>query len=161
MFFFPWSRDEAEARWIQDSWSAESPIVTQWRCVKHQGGRQSQLFCSKGASKQRRFWATHVNRKWTYSLLIFLVASKICIAKSLFYYRDDLPKNLFKIIAQECKKSTSGWRASLKMVATFWTSSINNRCSKKWEILCNAPSTENPWKLSINTNSLELSYPVT
>ena len=31
---------------------------------------------------------------------------------------------------------------------------------KKWEILCNAPSTENPWKLLITTNSLELSYPV-
>ena len=44
---------------------------------------------------------------------------QICIAKSLFSYRDDLPKNLFKIIAQECKKSTSGWRASLKMVAAF------------------------------------------
>ena len=41
---------------------------------------------------------------------------QICIPKSLFSYRDDLPKNLFKIIAQECKKSTSGWRASLKMV---------------------------------------------
>ena len=32
-------------------------------------------------------------------------------------YRDDLPKNLVKIAAQECKKSTSGWRASLKNVA--------------------------------------------
>ena len=39
---------------------------------------------------------------------------QISIAKSLFSYRDNLPKNLFKIIAQECKKSTSGWRASLK-----------------------------------------------
>ena len=56
---------------------------------------------------------------------------QICVAKSLFSYRDDLPKNLFKNIAQECKKSTCGWSASLKMVATFWTSSINNRCSKK------------------------------
>ena len=31
---------------------------------------------------------------------------------------------------------------------------------KKWEILCNAPSTENPWKLLITTNTLELRYPV-
>ena len=30
---------------------------------------------------------------------------------------------------------------------------------KKWEILCNAPSTENPWKLLITTNTLELRYP--
>ena len=44
---------------------------------------------------------------------------QISIAKSFFCYRDDLHKNLVKIIAQECKKSTSGWRASLKMVAAF------------------------------------------
>ena len=31
---------------------------------------------------------------------------------------------------------------------------------KKWEILCNAPSTENPWKLLITTNTLELRYPL-
>ena len=29
---------------------------------------------------------------------------------------------------------------------------------QKWEILCNAPSTENPWKLLITTNALELIY---
>ena len=50
---------------------------------------------------------------------------QICIAKSLFCYRDDLAKNLFKIIARECKKSTSGWRESLKMVAGF--QSINQQ----------------------------------
>ena len=145
--------DEAEARWKMRT---HSGVMTLCKTP----GRQTiaTIFAPRGL--QRRFWATHVNRKWTYSLLIFLVASKICIAKSLFYYRDDLPKTLFKIIAQECKKSTSGWRASLKMVATFWTSSINNRCSKKWEILRNTPSTENPWKLLITTISLELSYSV-
>ena len=31
---------------------------------------------------------------------------------------------------------------------------------KKWEILCTAPSTENPRKLLLTTNTLELSYPV-
>ena len=30
---------------------------------------------------------------------------------------DDLPKKLFKITAQECKKPTSGWRAWLKNIA--------------------------------------------
>ena len=61
---------------------------------------------------------------------------QICIAKSLFSYRDDLPKNLFKIIAQECKKSTSGWRASLKMVAALKTSSINSRFFQKNGTYC-------------------------
>ena len=37
----------------------------------------------------------------------------------LFSYGDDLPENLFKIIAQEPKKSTSGWHASLKIDAAF------------------------------------------
>ena len=35
----------------------------------------------------------------------------ICMAKWFYSYRDDLPKGLFKITAEECKKSTSGWRA--------------------------------------------------
>ena len=33
------------------------------------------------------------------------------MAKWLYPYKDDLPKGLFKITAEDCKKSTSGWRA--------------------------------------------------
>ena len=42
-----------------------------------------------------------------------------------FSYGDDLPKNLFKVIVQECKKSPSGWRACLKMVAAFNSSHLS------------------------------------
>ena len=38
----------------------------------------------------------------------------MCIDMCLYSYRDDLPKNLFKITAQVCKKSTSSWRPLLK-----------------------------------------------
>ena len=60
--------------------------------------------------KQRRFWTKYVNRKWTFSFLVFLDATK-------FVLLDDLPKSVLKITAQECKKSTYGWRTSLKNVA--------------------------------------------
>ena len=43
---------------------------------------------------------------------------QICMAEVPYSYRDDLPKSLLKVtLAQVCKKSTSGWRASLKNVA--------------------------------------------
>ena len=67
--------------------------------------------------KQRRFWATPVNRKWAFFSFNQPWRYRIYIAKCLNSYRDDLRKNLFKITAQECKTSTSGWRASLKNVA--------------------------------------------
>ena len=38
----------------------------------------------------------------------------ICIAWFLYTRRDDLTENLGKTTAQECKKSTSGYRVSLK-----------------------------------------------
>ena len=151
---------EDEERESGDSWSAESPIEAQWRCVKHQGGRHSQLFCSYGASKKRRFWGTHVNGKWTYSLLIYLVASKLVLLR------------VFSLIETICQKICS--KSSLKSAKSplpvdarpsKWSLLFRHHQStivvpKKWEILCNAPSTENPWKLLITTNSLELSYPV-
>ena len=64
--------------------------------------------------KQRRFWATHVNRKW--GLLPFYMPGhyQICIAKFLFSYKDDLPESFNQTTTQCCKKSTSGWRPSLK-----------------------------------------------
>ena len=36
----------------------------------------------------------------------------ICIAQYLYTCRGDLIENFGKTIAQKCKKSTSGWRAS-------------------------------------------------
>ena len=64
--------------------------------------------------KQRRFWATHVNRKW--SLLHFYMPWRwqICIAKFLFSYKDHLPESFNQTTPQWCKKSTSGWLSSLK-----------------------------------------------
>ena len=64
--------------------------------------------------KRRRFWATHVNRKW--GLLPFYMPGhyQICIAEFLFSYKDDLPKGFNQTTAQCCEKSTSGWRPSLK-----------------------------------------------
>ena len=53
--------------------------------------------------KHRRFWATYVNRKWAFFSFNMLWRHQICIAKSLYYYRDDLPKSLFKITAQDAK----------------------------------------------------------
>ena len=67
--------------------------------------------------KHRRFWTTHVKRKWAFSSDNKPWRYRIYIAKCLNSYRDDLPKNLFKITAQECETSISGWRASLKNVA--------------------------------------------
>ena len=46
-----------------------------------------------------------LNKPWRY---------KICIAWFLYTCRDDLTENFGKTTAQECKKSTSGWRASFK-----------------------------------------------
>ena len=45
---------------------------------------------------------------------------QICIGKFLRPYNDDLPENLDKNTAQECKKSTSGLRASLKNAFAPW-----------------------------------------
>ena len=74
--------------------------------------------------KQRRFWVTHVTRKWAFFSFNMPWRYQICIAKCFYFHRDDLTKHLFKITAQECKKSTSGWPASLKNVAeysfSFW-----------------------------------------
>ena len=67
--------------------------------------------------KQQRFWAKHVNRKWVFFSFNIPQRHQICIAKCLYSYKDNLPKNLFKVTAQVCKKSASGWRASLKNVA--------------------------------------------
>ena len=92
-----------------------------WR----KGGLRMSLHCSLNFKtrrlsrglKHQRFWATYANRKWAFFSYYMPWRRQICVAKFLCSYRDDLLKNLFKIAAQVCKKSTSGWRASLKNVA--------------------------------------------
>ena len=53
--------------------------------------------------KQRRSWATHVNKKWTFFCFNIPLCYQISIAKCLYSYREDLPKISFKVTAQECK----------------------------------------------------------
>ena len=64
---------------------------------------------------QRRFWATHVNRKSILFLLKLPWCYQICILKCLYYYTDNLFKNWGKPPSKNAKKkTTNGWRASLK-----------------------------------------------
>ena len=69
-----------------------------------------------GGVQQRRFWATHVNRKWVLFAFHMTWHYQICTSKSVFSHRDNLPENLLKSTPQDCKTSTSGWRVSLKNV---------------------------------------------
>ena len=64
--------------------------------------------------KQTRFWAMQVDWKW--DLLPFSMPwrKQIFIANFLFSFIDDLPESFNQITAQWRKKSTSGWRPSLK-----------------------------------------------
>ena len=66
--------------------------------------------------QQRRFWATHVNRKWVLFAFHMTCCYHICIPKCVFSRRDNLPENLLKSTPQDCNTSTSGWRVSLKNV---------------------------------------------
>ena len=61
------------------------------------------------------FKATHVNRKWGLFHFKAPWRYQICISKCLYYYRDDLFKHLGKNTLKNEKKTTSGWRASLKL----------------------------------------------
>ena len=67
--------------------------------------------------KRERFWATRVNRKWAFFCFNIPWRYQISVAKCLYSSRDDLSKHLFKITAEECKKSTSGRRTSLENAA--------------------------------------------
>ena len=98
--------------WLKTGWARDSQNTHTARgfCITRSLEDNREL-------KYQRFWATHVNRKWAFFSFNMLWHHQSCIAKSLYYYRDGLPKSLFKITAQECKKSTSGWHASLKNVA--------------------------------------------
>ena len=64
--------------------------------------------------KQRRFWATHVNWKWGLFHFKAPWRYQIRISKWLYYFTDDLSKILGKNTVHKWKKTTSGWRTSLK-----------------------------------------------
>ena len=57
---------------------------------------------------QRRFWATDSNRKQGLFPHCRPWRHHICIDECHYSYRDDLPENLDKTTAQECKTFTSG-----------------------------------------------------
>ena len=59
----------------------------------------------------------HANRKWGLFHLKIPWRYQICISKCLYYYKDELSKiGAKKPSKNENKKTTSGWRASLKNV---------------------------------------------
>ena len=60
--------------------------------------------------KQKRFWAVHVNRKWSIFPFNMPWRYQICTLKCLFSHKDDLPENLVNITPHVWNKSTSGWR---------------------------------------------------
>ena len=64
--------------------------------------------------KQQRFWTVDVNRKWGFLPFYMPWRYQIFIANFLFSFKDDLPESFNQTTAQRCKKSTSGWRLSLK-----------------------------------------------
>ena len=59
----------------------------------------------------------HANRKWGLFHLKTPWRYQICISKCLYYYKDELSKKKEKKPSKnENKKTSSGWRASLKNV---------------------------------------------
>ena len=54
--------------------------------------------------KQRRFWATHVNRKWAFFSFNIPWRYQICIAKYLYSYWDELPENSEKLLLSNAKR---------------------------------------------------------
>ena len=69
------------------------------------GRYQPQKIQSSHLNKQRRFWATHVNRKWgLFSFNMPWCLWKICIAKFLYPDGDDLAENLGATTAHERQK---------------------------------------------------------
>ena len=50
--------------------------------------------------KKRRFWMTHVNRKWVFFFFNIPSRYQMCLAMYLYSYYDELPENLEKIAAQ-------------------------------------------------------------
>ena len=59
------------------------------------------------SSKQRRFWATHVDQKWTYSFLICLVASKFVLLRVFSLIETICPKICLKSSLKSTKSPLS------------------------------------------------------
>ena len=81
-------------------------IQRRWMLKDHQAPSLYPRRCAIRDLKQRHFWETQVNRK--------CLDAKDVLVWFLYTCRDNLTENLGKTTAQECKKTTSGWRASLK-----------------------------------------------
>ena len=82
-------------------WTVRSRTIFKQKRTKPKSSHLDRTSLVIREIKQRRFWATHVNRKrhlfhfkinWQY---------QICLSWSLSYYRDDLSKNLGKNTTQE------------------------------------------------------------
>ena len=74
---------------------------------------------------QKRFWATHVNRKSIRYYFKLPWRYQICISKCLYYYRDDLFINWGKPPSKNAKKkTTNGWHASLHFSWTKYSGNI-------------------------------------
>ena len=75
--------------WLKTRWARDSQTRTRLGnsliCITRSLEDNREL-------KYQRFWATHVNRKWAFFSFNMLWHHQICLAKSLYYYRDGLPK---------------------------------------------------------------------
>ena len=73
--------------------------------------------CNNRELKERRFWATPVNRKWGLFHFKAPWRSQICISKCLNYYRDKLSQKMGKITVEKWKKTlpidVRRWKTSL------------------------------------------------
>ena len=90
--------------------------------------------------KQRRFCTTDVNRKLAFFSFSKPWRYRIYIAKCLNSYRDDLPKNLFKITAK-CAKSP--FPVDVRRSKTSLLSGAKNR-------LCKWSRVTSPWQCTVN-----------
>ena len=96
--------------------SYQSKIITislRW-LSQSESHSQSSHSKSIGSLSNRRFWATLFNQKWAFFFFTCLVTTKFLLL-SVFPFKE----TIYPIIcSKECKKSTSGWRASLKNIAS-------------------------------------------
>ena len=89
--------------------------------------------CLLSSAKKKKKWRTSTGTE-AFSLLVCLDASNfVLLCLYTYAFRDDSPPpptNLCKTTAQECKKSTSGWLASLKNVCQDRTRPDETRWDK-------------------------------
>ena len=109
-FYLPWSWQICIAKFLfsykEDLPEILNQTTAQW-CKNFTSGWRPSLTNAVAN-------ATHVNRKWGLLTIYMPWSYQICITKFLFSYNDDLLESLNQTTPQWCKKSTSGWRPSLK-----------------------------------------------